>query len=106
MKICSTSRTKKTVEYFNIFSRESEYERWYGEAYVNQGERHGFFRRFTWDTKFLELGCYIHNQKVTNIGLCQKEGQSFTMLIPTNDETEVTTTTGLNINSIYMYPGK
>ena len=69
---------------------------------MNQGERHGFFRRFTWDTKFLELGCFIHNRKVTNLGLCQKEGQSFTLSVP-DDEIEVTTDQS---NSIYMYPGK
>ena len=67
-----------------------------------QGERHGFFRHFTWDSKFLELGCFIHNRKVTNLGLCQKEGQSFTMSVP-DYEIEVTTDQS---NSIYMYPGK
>ena len=71
---------------------------------MNQGEKHGFFRRFTWDAKFLELGCFIHNRKVTNLGLCQKEGQSFTLSVPDDDEIEVTTI-GLT-HSIYMYPGK
>ena len=59
--------------------RESEFERWYGECYVSQGVKHGYFRRLRWDNKFQELGCYIHGQKVSNLDLCQMEGQAFTL---------------------------
>ena len=43
----------KLPHHFILFSllldREREFERWSGEAFYQQGQRHGYLRRFGWD---------------------------------------------------------
>ena len=40
---------KLSHHFILLLDREREFERWSGEAFYQQGQRHGYLRRFGWD---------------------------------------------------------
>ena len=60
-------------------------------VFYQRGQRHGYFRRFRWDKKFMDLSCFIKGQAVCNFAFRRVEGRAYVSLSPGQ--------------RIYLYPG-
>ena len=60
-------------------------------VFYQRGQRHGYFRRFRWDKKFMDLSCFIKGQAVCNFSFRRVEGRAYVSLSPGQ--------------RIYLYPG-
>ena len=62
--------------------REREFERWTSEAFYDRGKRHGYYRQYRWDHKFLRLGCFIRGQPLKNLYAAKVEGSAWILKAP------------------------
>lgn len=70
---------------------ENEYECSKAEAFYQRGQRHGYFRLFRWDHKFVDMTCFISGHRVQNLSCTKVAGSAFDVKIPGR--------------RIYLYPG-
>ena len=67
---------------FMDYFREREFERWTSEAFYDRGKRHGYYRQYRWDHKFLRLGCFIRGQPLKNLYAAKVEGAAWILKVP------------------------